>query len=233
MATAGELIQGAMRLLGAIASGETPSAAENADGLSALNEMLASWSNDNLIIFKRTREVFSLVGSQQNYLMGDLQDFDTTRPTEITAIAVLRDNQEIPVNLVTAEQWERISLKNLNQSYPTVAYAEVEGEHASIYFWPVPSEADSVVIYSRKPLGDFTNVSDDVLFPDGYYRALRYNLALELAPEYGIEPSQLVFAIAQDSLEKIQIKNSKPQFLGTDPALGGGYYFDYRTGEVV
>ena len=232
MATAGDLVKGAMRLIGAIASGETPTSAEMSDGLSVLNEMIKSWSNDNLVVYQRPREVFSLVGGQQNYLMGSGQDFDSSRPTEITGIGVLRNGQEIPVHLLTADQWEKVTLKDLNQSFPTAAYCEVEGENLSIYFWPIPTDSDSVIVYSRKPFASFAAQSDVVLLADGYFRALRYNLALELAPEFGIEPSQLVYGIAKDSLAKIKRQNLKPPILAKEDPINGNSYIDWRTGEV-
>lgn len=43
MATAQDLIARTLRLIGAIEGGEDPSAAEAADGLDALNEMLHGW----------------------------------------------------------------------------------------------------------------------------------------------------------------------------------------------
>lgn len=43
MATASEVINRALRLIGAVAAGEEPSAQESADALTALNAMLADW----------------------------------------------------------------------------------------------------------------------------------------------------------------------------------------------
>ena len=36
-------------------------------------------------------------------------------------------------------------------------------------------------------------------WPNGYARAMQYDLALELAPQYGVEPSQTIMRIADES----------------------------------
>jgi hypothetical protein len=50
VATVRDRIKRAMRLIGAAATGETPSADELADGLTALNAMLSSWSLESLLV---------------------------------------------------------------------------------------------------------------------------------------------------------------------------------------
>jgi hypothetical protein len=62
---------------------------------------------------------------------------------------------------------------------------------------------------------------------------LRYNLAIELAPEYGKEPSETTLGIAIQSKAKIKRMNSKPLYLKTDSALQTrGHVFNWLTGEV-
>lgn len=48
MATAGDTVTRALRLIQVGASGETPSAEEMADGLAALNDMLHGWAKDGV-----------------------------------------------------------------------------------------------------------------------------------------------------------------------------------------
>ena len=48
MATANDVIKGAMRLLDKVAAGETPTAAEAQDGLQALNQMMHAFALDGI-----------------------------------------------------------------------------------------------------------------------------------------------------------------------------------------
>ena len=49
--SAGDQINGALRLIGMLAEGETPSAATSADSLTALNQMIDSWNTERLSVF--------------------------------------------------------------------------------------------------------------------------------------------------------------------------------------
>lgn len=234
--TARELIEGSLRLIGAIAVGETPSADEASDGLSALNDMVASWSNESLTVYSRVREEFLLVSGTGDYTIGDGGTFDTSSPLEIeeARIEVLTNtpNLEIPLEIINLAQRASIAQKSLQSTYPTKLYFEQSHPLGVISLWPVPNAANNLVLYSRKPLGSFATLSTDVDLPPGYLRALRYNLAMELAPEYGKEPSQTVMMIAVESKANLKRQNMRPVLLDCDPGiLGKGNSFNYLTGE--
>ena len=82
-----DLISSALRTVGIISSGETPSAAEASDGLSVLNMMIESWSADNLSLFQLKREVFELVPNKGEYTVGIGADFNTSRPMTVLGAA--------------------------------------------------------------------------------------------------------------------------------------------------
>ena len=58
--TAGDQINAALRLIGQLAEGETPSAATSQDALAALNQMIDSWNTDRLLVYTTQTQVFSL-----------------------------------------------------------------------------------------------------------------------------------------------------------------------------
>lgn len=89
MATVRDLIKGSLRLLGAIAPGETPSADEQAEALLALNSMISSWSTESLTIYSRVRESFTLTPGQQMRTLGVGGSFNTSRPMEIEEAKLL------------------------------------------------------------------------------------------------------------------------------------------------
>jgi hypothetical protein len=234
--TARELIKGSLRLLGVIAQGETPSADEMADGLFALNDMVDSWSTENLIIPARVREVFILTSGQQLRTMGPSGNFNTTRPIEIESATIeVQDAgglSESPLDIINLKQWSEISEKNVESSIPTKLYIEHTSPLLKLYFWPVPSAANKAVLYSSKPLTSFANLNDTITLPPGYQKALKYNLAIDLGPEYGRTPSAEIVNGAVESKENIKRRNIKPVFMECDSAvLSCGSGFDYRTGD--
>ena len=59
-------------------------------------------------------------------------------------------------------------------------------------------------------------LATDLAFPPGYLRAFTYNLACEIAPEFGVEPSPQVKRIAMTSKRNIKRINN-PQDLMSMP----------------
>lgn len=235
MATARDIIKSSLRLIGALATGETPSADEANDALSSLNNLLDSWANEKLLISQFVRETFTLIPGQQTYTVGPTGDFVTTRPVKIenAGIMVVQATvpYEAPVEIVDYDQWSKIVNKQIQIPIPSKIYAQGNFPNETINFWPVPSVANQAVLYSRKQFTSFTNLSDDVNLLPGYIRALNYNLAMEIAPEYGKEPSQAVVNSARESKENIKRTNIITYEMEYDDGLTGRKFFNIFTGQ--
>jgi hypothetical protein len=61
---------------------------------------------------------------------------------------------------------------------------------------------------SVQRLLDPASLSTEILMPPGYLRAFRYNLALELAPEFGVEPAPDVRRVAMYSKRNLKRINN-------------------------
>lgn len=231
MATALDLIKGSMKLIGAIAAGETPSANESADALAGLNRMLSEWGNEGLLVPSVTREAFSLVAAQSSYTMGTGGNFNTTRPTSIVQVGLVDGTTEYPVEIITAEQYGDIVSKSTSAERPSRIYPSGSFPLETLILWPIPSAVKSLAIYSLKPIASFSLVSDSVSLPPGYEKAIIYNLAMDMAPEYGRDPSALVAATAQETKANLMRKNLKPTYMSSD--LAGGKQFNILTGEQM
>lgn len=214
--TARDLIKGSLRLIGAIATGENPSAAEEVDALASLNGMLDAWSVKGFLIYQNVREVFPFVGGQATYTVGPTGNFNTTRPLIINKAMVLYADTETELEILTSAKYAEISDKSIQSNIPEYLYCDGGYPLENYSFYPVPSEANSVVIYSKKILTNIANASDELNLPPGYERALRYNLALEIAPEYGRDPSAIVAKTAMDSIVELQRQNTEAAYLTSD-----------------
>lgn len=219
MATVRDIIKSSMRKIGAIASGETPSAEEMTDGMSALNSMLGSWSNESLMVPTRVRETFSLVGSQSSYSMGSGGDFDTDRPIKIEqAGIIISGGSEHPVRIITKEEYAKVTLKTTGSDIPLYLYPEYTSPSVTLILWPVPSAANSIAIYSWKALTTYSNLSTSLILAPGYEEAITWNLAVKLAPEYGLPVNADVRMEAMESKAWIKRTNAKPFYLQVDKA---------------
>lgn len=233
--TVRDLINGSFRLLGVLASGESPSSQEQTDAFNALNDLVDSLSNNRLFIYNITEESFSFLTSKQTYTMGPSGDFDTTRPQKIENVNIVvsgTEDFELPMKLINKDEWAQIKVKTVDSPLPRRIYPDYAYPLINLNFWPIPSTTNSVKIWSWKAIADFATVDTTLSLPPGYQRLLRYNLALELAPEYGVTPSNEVREIARKSIQEIEAMNLGPQYLDCDPAvLGSSKAFNYYTGD--
>lgn len=236
--TGRDLIAASLRLIGAYASGETPSADESTDGLNALNRMIDGWSTQSLLIYTIPRETFSFTASKGSYTMGSGGDFNTARPLKIkNAVLVIpttTPNIERPIEIVNRDEYAAIIQKAYSSQIPLFMYPEGSYPLETLNFWPVPSDSSySVGLYSWKQLSTVATLDTSLSFPPGYERALVYNLAVEIAPEYGKAPPEIVLATAEESKGDIKRLNADVHhLLRVDPALQSRpSRFNIYTGE--
>jgi len=81
--TAGELINGALRLIGMLAEGETTSSEASADSLVAMQQMIDSWSTERLSIFTTQEQVFTWPAGSLSRTLGPSGDFIGNRPIQL------------------------------------------------------------------------------------------------------------------------------------------------------
>lgn len=219
-------------MIGVLASGEAPTASQSSDALDRLNRMIKSWNIEGLLVFKITREEFALTASQSSRTMGTGGNFNTTRPNKIIRAGVLDGDYEFPVDILTAEEWSEISDKSTTAQNPSKIYPEGTYPLETINLWPIPTETNSLVLYSRKIINATLALADSLSMPDGYEEALEYNLAVRLAPEYGRQLDPLILNTATELKANLMRQNIKPSYLKSDAAgLVNRKTFNILTGE--
>jgi hypothetical protein len=231
--TSNDLIASSLRLIGVLASGEVPSAAEANDAFNILNQMLDSWNTERLAIFTVQRQVVVPATLKQAYTVGVGGDFNIPRPPRIDRIGVISlqnssEPLELPVELLTDVGWEAIPVKNISSSLPLKVWNDLGYPLMTLSFWPIPNVEINFALYTWTALTQFPDLVTDQEFPPGYLKALRYNLAVDLAPEFGVQQvPQVVVAQAAESKGKIKALNQPLLDMVCDTALvnqrGGRY----------
>ena len=211
--TGNDLIASSLRLIGVLASGETPSGAEASDALVILNQLLDSWQTERLNIFTITISEFPLVAGTQTYTLGPGGTFNTTRPAKIermSIVSLLNQAQplELPLEMLTDASWQAVPVKIISSTLPVYVYDDGAYPLRNLNFWPIPSIIDNVRIYGWTALNSFPDLSTDVTFPPGYFKALRYSLAVDLAPEFGRAVPPEVAQQALFSINKLKALNA-------------------------
>jgi hypothetical protein len=222
MATALDIITGALRLIGAIATGETPSADETRDGLGSLNDVLETWSIDGLTVYTQQEQIFSATPGQQDYTLGPGATWNGARPVSVLSAVARWDGRDHPLELLSPTRWTEIERKGFS-SDPCALRYRADFPAGLVRLWPVPQRAMPIVMASALPFAPLTSAAQQLVLPDGYARALRFNLALELAPEFGIEPGAVVVAAARSSKAALKRANQPdPPQLDVQPLVRCG-----------
>jgi len=233
MATLRDVIKASLQSIGALAQGESPSADEEEEARLVCNRMLGSWAAEGLLVHAKVREEFTLVVASASRTIGATGNYATTRPVRYLR-ATIEDQSasgtpESPVEMITTQQWADITDKATTAALPTKIYLENTYPNDTINFWPVPSAANKLVLYTEKPLTAFTSVSTTFSFPEGYEEAVVLNLGKRLAKNYGKMIDQDYFNEAINLKANLQVNNSEPRYLTCDAALlGSGGYDIYK-----
>lgn len=226
MATATEIIRRSLRLIGAIAGGETPSSTEQADALEALNAMLDSWRTESLAVYAFRDETLTLDGSA-SYTIGTGGNLNTTRPVKIESAHERVGDTDYPVKLASAAAWYGLAAKSTTSDVAEWLYYEPAYPLGTLYLYP---KATTGVLHlvTWVPFTAFA-ASDSVALPPGYQDAITYHLALRLAPEYGRPVTPELAAMARAAKDNLQRVNFRPPLMST--GLEEGRKADIRSGE--
>jgi hypothetical protein len=236
--TTRDLINGAGRLINIIQQNEAMTGDNLNIALYSLNHMIDSWSNNRLMIYSIKQFEFPLTG-QQTYTLGPGGDWDVPRPMKIeTAYARLQPGSpqqlDIAMQPLTVQQYASIAVKKTPSTFPFAYYDNNNYPLRDITLFPIPSGPANIVLWLREPLIDLDDIDAEVMYPPGYERAFRFNLAVELAAEFGKTCSPEVIARANNSINELQRLNSVPMYLRGDGGMsrsGRNRYFNWITGN--
>ena len=208
-ATAQVLIKGALRNIGAIATGETPTSDELADGLEALQMMLDHWSSKNIMIPYITNEAITTTGAE-SYTWGTGGTIATARPESIIG-AYVSDDRVLKV--VDQAKYRQLRISGSGGETEWVWYSP-EFPLGKLYIWPTGSE--TIYIDSLKALSEPALITTSVEFPSGYDEAIKYNLAVRMAPEYGKAVSNEIMSLAASGLQSLENRAFSAQMATVD-----------------
>jgi hypothetical protein len=231
-----DIINSSLRLIGVLATGEQPQGDEPYDALNILNQMLDTWDADRLTVYTIIRNVLPLIPAQASYKLGlGSPDFGgiIPRPTKIDYITIFNLGNplqplELPIGMLDDKQFAAIPVKNIPSALPQAVYPDYGFPFNTLTYWPVPSVVVNTGIYTWNPISKFMDLVTQFQFPPAYLKAIRFNLAMDLAPEFGvaqIDPN--VANQAMTSLAMLKSINLPKPIVALDRALvepKGGQY---------
>ena len=223
MTTARDHIYGALRLIGELAEGETPSADTAQDALTAMNQMIDAMSIERLNVYSVQDQTISWTANNASRTMGATGDLVGTRPIQLLPSTYYKDTAANisfgPIKFITEQEYNMIAQKDMTSTYPSVLWVSMTMPNMTLTQYPVATTDLAWHFMSVVPLTQLTTLATDISVPSGYLRMFRFNLAVEIASEFGIVPPGWVAKIAANSkravkrINKINMRMSLPDGL--------------------
>jgi hypothetical protein len=222
--TAGDQINAALRLIGMLAEGETPSANTSSDALNALNQMIDSWNTERLSVFNTQDQMYSWTPGLKTQTLGPTGDFVGNRPVLLDDSTYFRDPSSgisFGIKFINQQQYDGIAVKTVTSTYPQVMWINMEYPNITMTVYPVPTKVLEWHFISVEELDKPATLATNLTFPPGYLRAFKYNLACEIATEFGVEPPANVARIAMTSKRNLKRINNPDDIMSLPYSIVG------------
>lgn len=235
--TVRQLITRALKRIGVVGAGQTPSSEDTSDAFAMLNTMLDALATERLMVPCITRSTWTIVSGTGSYTVGSGGDVNIVRPVFVEDVRFvdtsLDPDMEYGLGVgLTDQAYANIPMKAFTSPYPRRFYYNptMTGTGlATVTFWPVPTASTLLgVIYAPTALTQVAALDTTLVLQPGVRWFLQEQLAAFLAPEYGVQLPQEIRESARDAKANFKRGNIRLVELATwEGAVfggrGGGY----------
>jgi hypothetical protein len=199
--TTQELIKAAYRKIGVVAVGETPSDDEMQDALLMLKVIFRNWAAKVGPIYVTTTDTHTLTSGTTSYTIGSGATINTARPSMIKAAYATENGLDYDLDIIDEKTYLKIADKDIGYNYPSKLWYQPTYPNGTIYLWP--PGGGTLTIHSYKQLSEPSALTTSIQFPGEYDAAIIWNLAEQMSPEYGMEPTPYIMNMAQETLDDV------------------------------
>jgi hypothetical protein len=112
------------------------------------------------------------------------------------------------IKFINQQQYDGIAVKTVTSTYPQVIFVNMGFPDVTMSIYPRPTRDLEWHFVSVQELDQQATLATELHYPPRYLRAFTYNLAMEFAPEFGVEPSPQVSRIAMTSKRDLKRINN-------------------------
>lgn len=222
MTTAQDIINGALKDIGVIASGEAASGSDASDALELLNQLIGQWQVTGLNVYALRDLSFPASGAV-SYTIGAGGTIDAARPSQVIAAFWREGGADRPLTVINAfEDYQSIEDKSQTGS-PDAIYYQPTYPLGNIYVYPLPTGGD-VHLTIKESLQTFVDFSDAVSLPPEYLSALRFTLAELLCLSFGVQLRPELARQAAKARKVIKRQNVQIPALQMPEAITANHY---------
>ena len=184
-----DIITDALQMIGVYSAGANVTDADAELGLSILNDMIDSWSNESLTTYAYQTNSFFLQVGIKTYSIGPGGTINTNRPIRVgddagSAYLLDQNQNKYPMDVVDQKTWNLRTTANVNSNLPDTLFYDPQYPLGLINIWPTPNMSYQCFFYSYLPLADFLTIDANFSLPPGYLLALKTNLAVAAFPYF-------------------------------------------------
>ena len=202
--TRDQIITLALSKLGVLEIGDTPDSNSIANASMTLNLLIKQMSTDGLKLWKISELVIPLTNNQTSYVLGGSTStlmYDSLAPTVAITDKPLKIIQgfyrniqttpyiDTPVMLVSKQEYNVLGSKFSTGTTNTIFY-DVRNLNGILYVYLTPDANaqtnTQLHVVAQMPLNDISASTDIPDFPNEWMNCLVWNLADELALQYGV-----------------------------------------------
>ena len=180
--TAGTIITDALKEIGVLAEGDTPSASMSNDALRALNRICDMMSNDQSFAYTPSLISLALTG-QSSITVGPTGDIISDRPISIDTAWSDRGGISYPCQVTDNQHFDSIAFKAAAGFNPMAIWYEPTMSNGIVHIWPV-STGCTLNMRILNSVVSFTDLSAQLVMPEGYEEYFIKTLAVNIAPQY-------------------------------------------------
>lgn len=206
LSTAQDLVDSALRLLGAVDQEGSPTTAQRNQGLDALNALIDSLVLNNLANYVHTDEAITLTTASTTW--GSGATINTVRPVKVLAARRVSGSYEYPIDIIRMDQYRATPDKSVTGTISAIAYDPTYAATTAYGTLYALGGVGAIKVTSLKPWTQYASGSTSLLLPPGYTRLLRHALAVELSPEYTMPPPQTSSSIAESLMAHLRAVNA-------------------------
>lgn len=187
-----------------------------------MNQMIDSWNTERLMVYNTIDQMFTWPAGLIERTLGPTGDFVGLRPVLLDDSTYYRDpgtNVSFGIKFINQQQYDGIAVKTVTSTYPQVMWINMEFPNIAMTVYPKPTRDLEWHFISVQELAQPATLATDIYMPPGYLRAFKYNLACEIAPEFGVEPSPTVMRIAMTSKRNLKRINNPDDIMSMPYSL--------------
>lgn len=221
-----EIVNAAARKIGLLAKGEQLDGEDTQNFIRELQSLLAQWATKRLYVHKAIDLEIPLTHGKQIYLVGNISGDCCEYALNCCGYVIPRPDINAEISHISEQAWiDGCCVSIARDTNNTIPCADViYTVDAPSWSFKVSEQVNGQTLKIKAYALPFKLCSHDCLhLPPVYESALVLTLAVNMADEYGVTPSNTLLTNQATAIQFLKDSNSTPFYDNTALPVGAGY----------